>query len=96
MNFDLRISEPQRKFFYFPLMHSESLSDQERCVRLMLTRMPKTYGKHIKQAKAHRQIIRSFGRFPFRNEVLSRTSKISEQFYLKFGGINNNHNELSV
>ncbi len=29
--FDLAISEPARQFFYLPLMHSESLQDQERC-----------------------------------------------------------------
>ena len=96
MNFDLRVPEPQRQFFYYPLMHSECLSDQERCVRLMLTRMPKTSKEQIKHAKAHRQIIRSFGRFPFRNKVLSRTSRISEHFYLKFGGYSKTFNELQA
>lgn len=96
MNFDLRIPEPQRQFFYFPLMHSECLSDQERCVRLMLTRMPETSKVQIKHAKAHRQIIRSFGRFPFRNKVLSRTSQISEHFYLKFGGYSKTFNEIQT
>ena len=39
---DLKISEPERQFFYLPLMHSENLCDQERCVRMMLERMPET------------------------------------------------------
>ena len=39
---DLRTDEPARQFFYLPLMHSENLCDQERCVRLLCERMPKT------------------------------------------------------
>jgi uncharacterized protein (DUF924 family) len=27
---DLKIDEPARQFFYMPLMHSESLTDQDR------------------------------------------------------------------
>ena len=34
-DWDLKIDEPARQFFYLPLMHSESLSDQERSVRLI-------------------------------------------------------------
>ena len=37
---DMRIDEPARQFFYLPLMHSENLCDQDRCVRLMCERMP--------------------------------------------------------
>ena len=37
---DMRVDEPARHFFYMPLMHSENLCDQDRCVRLMLTRLP--------------------------------------------------------
>ena len=37
---DMRIDEPARQFFYLPLMHSENLCDQDRCVRLMKERMP--------------------------------------------------------
>ena len=95
-NFDLRIPEPQRKFFYFPLMHSECLSDQERGVRLMLTRMSETSEVQIKHAKAHRQIIRSFGRFPFKNNVLSRTSRIPEHFNLKFDDHSKTFNEIQT
>ncbi|MGB0960810.1 MAG: DUF924 family protein, partial [Halocynthiibacter sp.] len=39
---DKRVDEPERQFVYMPLMHSESLADQERCVRLMCTNMPET------------------------------------------------------
>ncbi|MEM6825820.1 MAG: DUF924 family protein [Pseudomonadota bacterium] len=83
---DLRIDEPARQFFYMPLMHSECLSDQERCVRLMLTHMPEGGKKQLIHAKAHREVIRKFGRFPTRNEALSRVSKASEQDYIDAGG----------
>ena len=42
---DLKTGEPARQFFYLPLMHSECLSDQDRCIRLMKERMPETGGK---------------------------------------------------
>ena len=64
MGHDLKLPEPQRQFFYLPLMHSESLMDQERCVRLMSLRLPKADAEMLAHARAHRDIIRQFGRFP--------------------------------
>ncbi len=83
---DMRIDEPQRQFFYLPLMHSESQMDQDRCVRLMLTRMPKGGRSNLLHAKAHREVIRRFGRFPYRNAALSRTDTSPEQAFHKAGG----------
>jgi uncharacterized protein (DUF924 family) len=83
---DLRIDEPARQFFYMPMMHSENLSDQDRCVRLMLARMPRTGANNLLHAKAHREVIRRFGRFPTRNAALGRTSNAGEQAYLDDGG----------
>jgi uncharacterized protein (DUF924 family) len=83
---DLKIDEPARQFFYMPLMHSECLSDQERCVRLMLTRMPESGADNLVHAKAHREVIRKFGRFPYRNEALARATKAEEAAYLAGGG----------
>mgnify|MGYP003875225371 CR=1 FL=1 len=85
-SWDLRIDEPARQFFYLPMMHSENLCDQERCVRLMLDRMPETGEANLKHAKAHREVIRTFGRFPYRNEALQRHSTASETAYLSKGG----------
>lgn len=83
---DMRIDEPARQFFYLPLMHSENLSDQDRCVRLMCERMPK-YGKsNLLHARAHREVIRSFGRFPYRNAALSRKHTATEAAYIDAGG----------
>lgn len=83
---DLMIDEPARQFFYMPLMHSENLCDQERCVRLMCERMPKEGAGNLLHAQAHREVIRLFGRFPYRNGALSRTSTLAEQSYVGQGG----------
>jgi uncharacterized protein (DUF924 family) len=91
---DMRIDEPARQFFYLPLMHSECLADQERSVRLILTRMPNEGGSNLLHAKAHREVIRKFGRFPYRNEALSRQTPQSEAAYLKKGGYGSTVREL--
>lgn len=85
-NFDTRFPEPGRQCFYLPLMHSECLVDQDRCVRLMLTRMPETGAENLLHAKAHREVIRRFGRFPTRNAALHRGSSPEERAYLEAGG----------
>lgn len=83
---DMRVPEPERQFVYMPLMHSENLSDQDRCVRLMHSHMPETGDDNLLHAKAHRDIIRKFGRFPFRNGPLSRKSRDCEEAYMSEGG----------
>lgn len=83
---DLRIDEPSRQFFYMPLVHSECLSDQERGVRLIATRMPETGESNLLHAKAHREVIRRFGRFPTRNKALGRACLREEEAFLEAGG----------
>ncbi|MBY6089147.1 DUF924 family protein [Pseudooceanicola sp. 502str34] len=83
---DLKVEEPARQFFYLPLMHSESLCDQDRCVRLMAERMPMTGEPNLLHAKAHREVIRKFGRFPYRSEALERSVTKPEQAFLDQGG----------
>lgn len=85
-NWDMKIDEPARQFFYMPLMHSECVSDQERCVRLFLTRMPESGGSNLLHARAHREVIRKFGRFPYRNDALHRHTTQTENAYIKDGG----------
>lgn len=85
-DWDKRINEPARQFFYLPLMHSENLTDQDRAVRLIHTRMPETGKNNIDHAKAHREIIRLYGRFPFRNAALGRVSTQAEQDFMSDGG----------
>ena len=83
---DLRIEEPARQFFYLPMMHSESLTDQERSVRMFMLRMPNTGETNLLHARAHRQVIRDFGRFPYRNDALGRATTDRERAYLDAGG----------
>ena len=83
---DTRIDEPARQFFYLPLMHSENLCDQDRCVRLICERMPEGGEDNLLHARAHREVIRRFGRFPHRNETLDRASSDAEKAFLKNGG----------
>lgn len=85
-DWDLRVAEPERQFFYMPLMHSENLIDQDRCVRLFASRMPETGADNLRHARAHRAVIRKFGRFPYRNEALSRTTTMAEAKWLDEGG----------
>ncbi len=83
---DMRIDEPARQFFYLPLMHSENLADQDRCVRLMLTRMPEHGAANLLHAKVHREVIRRFGRFPYRNAALARKTTAPEAAFVDEGG----------
>ncbi len=82
---DLRIDAPARMFFYMPLMHSENLCDQDRCVRLIKERVPNS-DSNLLHARAHREVIRQFGRFPYRNSALERKSTTPEMSYVQAGG----------
>ena len=84
--FDLKIDEPARQFFYMPLMHSENLYDQEKCIRQILQKLPLSGHNLLKHARAHRELIRSYGRFPGRNSQLGRTNTLFEQEYFDHGG----------
>lgn len=83
-NDDLKIPISRRSFIYMPLMHSEKLSDQDQCVQLVDQRLENE--NTLFHAKAHRKLIRQFGRFPHRNELLGRSSKSEEIQYLNDGG----------
>ena len=93
---DQRIDEPARQFFYLPLMHSECLVDQDRAVRLIMTRMPQEGAGNLIHAKAHREVIRKFGRFPYRNEALGRETPPAEVEYLEKGGYGATVRELQA
>ena len=91
---DLRIEEPQRQFFYMPLEHSESLADQERAVRLMALRLASA--ENLLHAQAHREVIRRFGRFPFRNDHLKRRDTEAEAEFMSAGGYGSVVNALKA
>lgn len=82
---DLRVPVPERQFLYMPLEHSENLVDQDRAVRLFKARMPEAADLLV-HARAHREQIRTFGRFPSRNAALGRPSTPEEERFLAEGG----------
>jgi len=73
----------ERQFFYLPLMHSEDLADQERCVALYRN---SDDAQGLSHAEIHADIIRQFGRFPHRNRALGRATTAEEQAFLDSGG----------
>ena len=83
---DRAVPEPERQFFYLPLMHSEALADQERSVRLIKLRLPETGADNLDHAVKHRDVIRRFGRFPSRNRALGRHDTEAERRYRETGG----------
>lgn len=91
--FESQLSFMQRTFLYMPLMHSEQLEDQQRCLECFeaLLREVPEQGKSVIEnnlqfARQHFEIIQQFGRFPYRNDVLGRESTQSELVYLLEGG----------
>ncbi len=83
-NWDRDIHGAMRQFIYMPFMHSEDIAHQDIGVDLMETRM--TVGNNHIHARAHREIIRRYGRFPYRNDVLGRETTQAEQEMLDQGG----------
>lgn len=82
---DLATQRPDRQFFYMPFEHAEDLEHQERAVALFEERMPGSPNGHF-HVKAHRDVIRRFGRFPFRNAALGRENTPQEEEYLAGDG----------
>jgi uncharacterized protein (DUF924 family) len=78
---DQKLAPEEQTFLYMPFMHSEDLADQDLSVELFRVR-----GEAEPYAIAHRDIIRRFGRFPQRNELLGRTTTAEEQAFLDAGG----------
>jgi uncharacterized protein (DUF924 family) len=83
---DMDAPEPERQFFYLPLMHAEDLAEQEACIRLMAERMPRTGASNLLHARAHAEVIRRFGRFPYRNAALGRDTTPDEAAFMAEGG----------
>ena len=84
--YDVDLGLDERKFLYMPLMHSETLDDQEQCVELFRTLAAEGADDgdvSLEFAIRHRDIIARFGRFPHRNEILGRESTPEEIEFLK-------------
>lgn len=84
--FDAGMTTHERKFLYMPLMHSEDIADQERCVELfagLRDEDPEGEARSYESAVRHHEIIERFGRFPHRNAVLGRQSTPEEIAFLE-------------
>ena len=86
---DLALQWDERAFFYMPFEHSEALLDQHTAVGLFSklrddvpNNLSNMFGNTLRFAHKHRYIIIRFGRFPHRNEVLSRISTEEETEFL--------------
>jgi uncharacterized protein (DUF924 family) len=75
-----------RVFLYLPLEHSENLAAQDECLRLFSELEGDTGYAEVadfaRYARAHRDIIARFGRFPHRNAILGRPSTSGELEHL--------------
>lgn len=80
---DTGMTTDERAFLYLPLEHSESAADQTESVAAYAALGDAEY---LKFAKAHRDVIVRFGRFPSRNAALGRASTPEEADYLSQPG----------
>jgi uncharacterized protein (DUF924 family) len=80
--FDLEAPVAIRQFFYLPFVHSESIADQELCLKLTRERLGESHSSHA-YAVRHRDVIARFGRFPARNAALGRVSTPEEAEFLR-------------
>lgn len=73
--FDRHMTTAERSFLYMPFQHAEDLAMQDRALALFGgLDLPDSF----KYAKAHREIIARFGRFPARNAALGRENRPGE------------------
>ncbi|NCF34409.1 MAG: DUF924 family protein [Proteobacteria bacterium] len=83
LKLDTTLPPVQRSFLYMPFMHSESLTQQRQSLDLF-ARIEQT--GNLESAQRHFDVIEQFGRFPHRNDVLSRASTAAELAFLKQPG----------
>lgn len=83
----------ERVFVYLPLEHSESRADQAQSVQLfeqLVREVPAEeqtlFEFYAGYARAHRDVIERFGRFPHRNAILGRPSTAEELAFLQQPG----------
>jgi uncharacterized protein (DUF924 family) len=81
-----------RVFLYMPLMHAENLALQNECVSRfarLVADAPDALKVRLQSnldfARQHQDIIARFGRFPYRNAALGRSSTAGEEIFLVKG-----------
>ncbi len=83
----------ERSFFYMPMIHAEDANVAHRCLGVFGQLSDEIascgVGDHpnfLSHAQMHADIVMRFGRYPHRNEILSRKPTPEEQVYLEEGG----------
>jgi len=93
--FDNELHPVKRIFFYMPLMHSECIDMQEKSLKCYSGlaneftepgSVAKTVSNSYAYALRHYEIIKRFGRYPHRNEILGRESTQEEIEFLRESG----------
>jgi uncharacterized protein (DUF924 family) len=86
---DAELDYFERTFLAMPLAHAEDLTLQRRSMayaaRVAATAPPhlaRFAEVHVEQAAKYESIIARFGRFPFRNAILGRTTTAEEAAFL--------------
>lgn len=78
-NWDKTMGPMHQQFAYMPFMHAEDIE----MAKISLEFFSKMGDESLKSAQDHFDIIKRFGRYPHRNEVLGRFSSPEEIDYLK-------------
>ncbi len=78
--FNMDLPPQQQSFLYMPFMHSESIVIHNTAESLF---NKLGLDSTISFAKEHQTIIKKFGRYPHRNEILGRKSSLEEIEFLK-------------
>jgi uncharacterized protein (DUF924 family) len=80
----------ERVFFYMPLVHAEESKIQDQSIQLFqnlvslsMTETTQVYQLFLAYAYAHFRVVKEFGRFPQRNQILGRESTDAEIAFLK-------------
>lgn len=77
--FEKKLDKDKLSFLFMPLMHSEEIEHQDLSVKLF---GEYDLGNNLRFAQHHRDIIKRFGRFPHRNNILMRKNTREETEYL--------------
>ncbi|WP_372364446.1 DUF924 family protein [Candidatus Uabimicrobium sp. HlEnr_7] len=90
---DEQLFPVERVFFYLPLEHDENLEIQKKSMhyfKKLWDQAPQELSKNMEMcydyALKHYKMIERFGRYPYRNKLLGRTSTSEEIEYLKEPG----------
>ena len=90
LKMDLNITLIERVFFYMPLVHAENSQIQEQSIQLFqklvalsMQETTQVYQLFLAYSYAHFRVIKEFGRFPQRNDILKRESTAAELAFLK-------------